>query len=353
MWGCIPAKMIIGGASYTADDIDVSTGSSTAVIEGQPGAGTPCSVMQPARANRVTVDAGAVSLSISCFTYYRTAPDINPAKKSWVSYMEFEAEAGHGYRIEPEISRKGQNSVEHVSLVDLLTNEIIARAPTRQTSTHHYRDGSSDLNWAVIHCAGCLFNDRPSVALPPATVRLSSRWWTTKYWGFKGNEVELEFEAKPGHTYLIQRATNPKEEFSGAPDSADCAMVVDWTEDREFVTCVQIDWAEAKDGVRLSGDESTSDETVTVYCSGCRIFQDGLYTQMTFDAGKVELLAHSYLGHFPGGVLFSFDAVTGHSYVIRVNHSERRDAVYNRWQWVTVRLEDWSDGRKLIDEQFQ
>ena len=116
MWGCVPATFM--HAAYTADSIDMSTGKSTAVIEGQPDAGTPCSVMQPARANRVTVDAGTVSLSISCFTYYRSSYDLAPAKKSWVSYMEFEAEARHSYRIEPKVSREGQNSVEHVSLVD-------------------------------------------------------------------------------------------------------------------------------------------------------------------------------------------------------------------------------------------
>ena len=58
MWGCVSAKLAVGGANYTADSTDVSAGESTAVIEGQPDAEIPCSVMQPGRANRVTVDAG-------------------------------------------------------------------------------------------------------------------------------------------------------------------------------------------------------------------------------------------------------------------------------------------------------
>jgi hypothetical protein len=345
MWGCVSG---IRGANYTADNIDVSTGESTAVVEGQPDAETPCSVMQPARANRVTVDAGPVSLSIACFTYYLSAPNYARAKRSWVSYMDFDAEAGHGYRIEPKLSRKGQNSVEHVSLVDLLTNEIVARAPAEAGRTFNYDVVASNIEWAVIYCVGCVFDDRSFIVLPPAAVRLSSQWFTTRFFHtFKDVEAELEFDAKPGHTYFVQRATNPIEEFASAPDNADCAMVVDWTKDREFVTCVQIDWPETEDGVRLSGNVSTSDETVTVYCSGCLILLDGLYTQMTFDAGKVDVQAKSPFG---GGVLFSFDAVAGHSYVIRANSMNPK---INSYIFAPVWLEDWSDGRKLIGKQYQ
>jgi hypothetical protein len=339
-------------AAYTADNIDVSTRTSTAVIEGQSGAGTPCSVMQPARANRVTVDAGPVGLSISCFTHYRST-DLAPARKSWVSYLELEAEAGHSYRIEPEISREGQNSIETVSLVDLPTNGIVARAPAKAGRTFNYDVVASNIERAVIHCVGCVFDDRSFIVLPPAKVRLSSQWWTTRFFHTsKVIEAELEFDAKPGHTYLIQRATNPKEEFPSAPASADCAMVVDWTKDRKFVTCVQIDWTETEDGVRLSGNVSTSNDTVTVYCSGCLILQDGLYTQMTFDAGKVDVHAKSPFGR---GVLFSFDAVAGHSYVIRANSVSPKSTAPDRigMVWSAVWLEDWSDGRKLIGKQYQ
>ena len=347
MWGCATAALM--RAAYTADSIDVSTGTSTAVIAGQPGAGTPCSVMQPARAYRVTVDAGPVSLSISCFTYYRRrVGNFEPAKSSWVSHMEFEAQAGHNYRIEPEVSRKGKDSVEIVSLVDLLTSEIVARAPAKAGRTFKYDVAASNMEWAVIYCVGCSFDFRSFIVLPPATVRLSSQWWTTRFFhSYKVIEAELAFDAIPGHTYFVQLATNPKEEFPSAPDNADCAMVVDWTKDRKFVTCVQIDWTETEDGVRLSGNVSTSDETVTVYCSGCLILQDGLYTQMTFDAGKVDVHAKSPFGR---GVLFSFDAAAGHSYVISANTIN--DNIYSdifRAVW----LEDWSDGRKLIGKQYQ
>ncbi len=84
----------------------------------------------------------------------------------------------------------------------------------------------------------------------------------------------------------------------------------------------------------------------------CLISRDGFFTQMTFDAGDLEVRALPPWGRFDwSGALFSFNAVAGHTYVIRANRSESMRGDVNRWRWVSVRLEDWSDGKKVIAEQ--
>jgi len=47
----------------------------------------------------------------------------------------------------------------------------------------------------------------------------------------------MRFHAQSGHTYFIQPAEFPNREFEGAPEIAECGLVVDWTEDRQYVDC--------------------------------------------------------------------------------------------------------------------
>ena len=70
--GCvIPVRALIGLPFSVSDSLDVSTGTTTAVIEGQLQGTKTCHMTHPAHAGRVTVDAGPVSLAVICAVFIR------------------------------------------------------------------------------------------------------------------------------------------------------------------------------------------------------------------------------------------------------------------------------------------
>ena len=174
---------------------------------------------------------------------------------------------------------------------------------------------------------------KPELVLDASLVEFDVLWQVGKY---RRIRTRLKLNAEAGHTYLIQRAEFPNREFEGAPEIADCALLVDWTDGRHLVSCdpVDVDPAEDVDGIlETLGDISTNDKSARIICSGCYIYGYGpsnkivsLFTNLVLDAGDIQIDVHFvHAGWLPGRKKIRFHAQPGHTYFIQRSEFPNRE----------------------------
>ena len=364
--GCIAHMVLEGAPGYVAESLDVSTSIATAVIEGRPEGTRPCYITQPAHAARVTVDSGPVSLTIVCVSYGR-AGNLDAASLRWESRIHFVAATGHTYEIKPDVSSPPFNSafepdiVNHIALVDMATEEVVAREQA-QVSQKRVWNPSISQDTARIFCSGCFISGAGAVSihevglefiLDASLVELGVIWWVGKY---LGKRTGIELHAEAGHTYLIQPAEFPNREFEDAPEIAECGLLVDWSDGRHFVSCDPADFGRLEAGVEIRGDISTSDESARIICSGCLIYQYDSskkiipVTELVLDAGHIQI--DVYFGVLPTTgepTKMRFDAQPAHTYFIQpaeFPNREFEDAPEIAECGLVV---DWTEERQYVD----
>jgi hypothetical protein len=139
LYGCfasVPVRDVAASA-------DVSIGSVTATISGSYGGMLNvlrCHPTRPAKVEEITVDAGWNELLVAC---YRRGGVVGESMEYRVSYIAFEAEPGHSYRLVgnancPGCGPRSQLEFEFVEVIDETDGDrIILRTPlaTRFDST--------------------------------------------------------------------------------------------------------------------------------------------------------------------------------------------------------------------------
>ena len=359
--GCVPSYMVLEGApGYVAESLDVSTGITTAVIEGRPEGTRPCYITQPAHAARVTVDSGPVSLTVICVTYGRSG-NLDAASLRWESRIHFVAAAGHTYEIKPDISSPPFNSafdpdiVNHIVLVDRATEEVVAREQA-QASRKRVWNPSISQDMARIFCSGCyIVGIGPELVLDASLAEFTVSWWAGMDWG---NRTGFGLDAEAGHTYLIQLTEFPNREFEGAPEIAQCILLVDWTDGRQFVSCDPFDLDPVADGIiELRGDISTNDKSARIICSGCLIYQYGpskdvvaVVTELVLDAGDIQIDVYfSILPAFGEPTKMRFHAQSGHTYFIQPAEFPNREFEGAPEIAECGLVVDWTEDRQYVD----
>ena len=109
------------------------------------------------------------------------------------------------------------------TLGDISTNDKSARIIC--SGCYIYRYGPSNKTVSFL----------PELVLDAGDIQIDVHF--IRAWHPGGNRKKIRFHAQPGHTYFIQQAEFPNREFEGAPEIAECGMVVDWTKERQYVYC--------------------------------------------------------------------------------------------------------------------
>jgi len=356
--GCTTVARTIqggGGDRLAVDYLDVSTGEEKATVAGSPEANKACYVIQPARADRITIDVGAARITVRCEAHFS---DPTSDYRVGYSYFQivFDAKAGHTYQVKP--GDKSGTNLSHVSLLDVESNEVVATSDTK------YEVPES--NTARVFCSGCA-NFTGEVVIPAATLRLRVKWGAnpTVYFGntkAETTDATIEHRFLAGHTYLIQQGVRPDREFPDAAAHDKCAMFVDWTVERELISCeptaLRID-----DGFKLPAILASAPNTARLICAGCSMRFDGLYSDVIVDAGHIETTVK--------GAEVRFYAEAGSTYFLTLEQSfswnrEFEEQVLRAKLWEPsavikennpekpfvkncVLIVDWTENREFVD----
>jgi hypothetical protein len=241
--GCvIPARALIGLPPSVSDSLDVSSGTSTAIIEGQLQGTKTCHMTHPAHAGRVTVDAGPVSLAAICAVFVRGSAfaDRPPQRFYAGALFNFVAVAGRTYLVRPEISSEEKRRIGYIVLSDAATGEVIARNLADNQSMIRDNNQAITKNVATINCHRCYIDRRfGRVSIDAGRIRVEAQWYGIES---HNRRSYIEFNASAGHAYEISQGSYPNRIFEGAPEIAQCALLVDITAEVRFISCEPIDF---------------------------------------------------------------------------------------------------------------
>ena len=219
--GCVAP--ILDTRSDIPNHADLSLGSATAVIKGfKDGILEPetCHIYDPALTMKLVMDAGKVSVLVSCFRYGSGTGKYGRTNSSYALF-EFVAKADHTYRLE-----RNRTGVSSLDLIDVSDRKRLILRRTMSGPTLAF-EGSSKAD--VVMMGGtsipCQFNlsseltfgkghfighslkfDPGPVAITVRCIKITSPWIEHRVKYAYG--TELIFEASAGHIYTIKLQGN-------------------------------------------------------------------------------------------------------------------------------------------------
>ena len=309
--GCVTGGYSAVGA---AGSIDVSTGPGTAILTRDTKGKDFCYFLQPATANQITIDAGPAFITVYCVAS-SFDPTSGETDAGHVTFrLRFNAESGHTYAVSGEDTEWRQRrvggslapQVTAVTLLDLTTNEVVARSDQEYTVP--------DSDKARVFCAIC------APALTGEWFPAGTRRVPVSGHAGEARSAAIQHEFLGGHTYVIEPGVQPNLEFPEAPAVDQCVLLIDRTVDRHFISCTPMS-VQLPNGVELLGNLASAAEVARVVCIGCTVDSGKKHVEVIVDAGPVNLFVS---GGYGVAANVRFDAEAGSTYFLQKVHWNSR-----------------------------